>query len=159
MKLRGLIDEDFINYKKPSMFLIFPYCTLKCDIENKINVCQNSSLLKEPIIEINDVTLACRYFSNKITNSIVCGGLEPLDSFDDLINFINIIRNEFKCNDDIVIYTGYTENEIKKELTELEKYINIIVKFGRFIPNNNQHFDEVLGCNLSSDNQYSKKIS
>ena len=31
---RAIIGEDFTNYKEPSMFLIFPYCNLKCDIEN-----------------------------------------------------------------------------------------------------------------------------
>ena len=33
MKLKGLIDEDFVNYKDPSLFLIFPFCTFKCEKE------------------------------------------------------------------------------------------------------------------------------
>lgn len=159
MKLRGLIDEDFSNYKKPSMFLIFPYCTLKCDIENGTHDCQNSSLLKEPLLEVNETTLACRYLSNTITKSIVCGGLEPIDSFSELIEFIDILRTQFKCEDDIVIYTGYYKEEIKNELTELQKYCNIIVKFGRFIPNQQAHFDEVLGVELANKEQFAEKIS
>lgn len=39
------------------------------------------------------------------------------------------------------------------------KWKNIIVKFGRFIPNQHPHYDEVLGINLASDNQYAEKIS
>ncbi len=66
-------------------------------------------------------------------------------------------------NDDIVIYTGYTEEEVvtnfKNYFLLLQKYPNIIIKFGRFIPDQKAHFDEVLGVNLRSNNQYAKKIS
>lgn len=157
MKLRGLIDEDFSNYKKPSMFLIFPYCTLKCDIENGTHECQNSSLLKEPIIEVESEKLVKRYLVNSISKSIVCGGLEPLDSFEELIDFISLFRK--LCTDDIVIYTGYKKEEIENELTQLKEYDNIIVKFGRFIPNQKPHLDEILGVELISDNQFAEKIS
>ena len=30
MKIKGLMTEDFVNYKKVSMTIIFPYCTFKC---------------------------------------------------------------------------------------------------------------------------------
>ena len=30
MKIKGLISEDFVNYKKPAMTIMFPYCTFKC---------------------------------------------------------------------------------------------------------------------------------
>ena len=53
MILKGLIDEDFINYKKPSMVLEFPYCTFKCDKECGRQVCQNSDLASAPNIEIH----------------------------------------------------------------------------------------------------------
>jgi len=33
MIIKGLIDEDFVNYKKPSMTIMMPYCTFKCDKE------------------------------------------------------------------------------------------------------------------------------
>ena len=36
---------------------------------------------------------------------------------------------------------------------------NIIIKFGRFIPNQEGHYDEVLGINLASKNQFGEKIS
>lgn len=154
MKLRGLIDEDFSNYKKPSMFIIFPYCNLKCDIENGSSICQNSSLLKEDIIEVDVDRLINRYLHNGITKSIVCGGLEPIDSFDDLIELISVLRNKYHCLDDVVIYTGYTQEEITSKIIELSSFRNIVIKFGRFIPNQLRHFDDVLGVDLASDNQY-----
>ena len=46
IKIRGLVDEDFVNYKKPAMFIAFPYCTFKCDKECGYSVCQNSSLVE-----------------------------------------------------------------------------------------------------------------
>ena len=49
MLLKGIIDEDFVNYKKCSMTLMFPYCTFKCGED----ICQNSALAKAPIIEVS----------------------------------------------------------------------------------------------------------
>ena len=39
----------------------------------------------------------------------------------------------------------------------LQRY-GIIVKFGRFRPNQEKHFDEVLGIYLASNNQYGKEF-
>ena len=75
----------------------------------------------------------------------------------DLIELIKAFRNI--SNDDIVIYTGYNKNEITIQIKELQKYSNIIIKYGRFIPNCNKHYDEELGIYLSSDNQYAERIS
>lgn len=158
MIIKGLIDEDFVNYKKPSMVIEFPYCNFKCDKECGQSVCQNSSLVKEPNIEISYDNLLIRYLNNPITEAIVLQGLEPLDSFSDVINLILWFRKKYNCLDDIVIYTGYTEEEIEWILQYIKNYKNIIIKFGRFIPNQKPHFDEVLGVKLSSDNQYAKKI-
>ena len=33
MRIKFLVDEDFVNYKKPSMFIGFPSCTWKCEKE------------------------------------------------------------------------------------------------------------------------------
>ena len=63
------------------------------------------------------------------------------------------------CDDDIVIYTGYYENEIKDKIDILKQYKNIVVKFGRYIPNDTEHYDSVLGINLANKEQYGKKIS
>ena len=64
-----------------------------------------------------------------------------------------------KTDDDIVVYTGYNKEEIPEHLMILKKYKNIIMKYGRYIPNKEKHFDEVLGVYLASDNQYGEKIS
>lgn len=163
MKIKGIIDEDFVNYKKPSMTIMFPYCDFKCDKASGRAVCQNSSLAKEPIIEIATETLIERYLNNKITSAIVAQGLEPIDSPYDLCDFILCLRNRYKCDDDVVIYTGYEENDIKAQWFLVDLFNkgvkNIIVKFGRFIPDQKPHYDEVLGVNLASDNQYAKRYS
>lgn len=153
MKIKGLISEDLVNYKKPSMIIIFPYCTFKCGE----GYCQNSELAKAPIIEMNVNNLVDRYINNPITEAVVMQGLEPFDSWNDLKSFIHELREY--CNDDIVIYTGYDKNEIIEKINELSKYINIIVKFGRYIPNQKKHFDDLLGVYLASNNQYAEKIS
>lgn len=167
MKIVGLIDEDIVNYKKTSMYIAFPYCSFKCEKECGEKFCQNSSLVNHPIIEITPEEICDRYVNNPITNAIVCAGLEPFDSRFDLLTLIDCLRRKFECEDDFIIYTGYTEEELKnlnnKEINfiyeNLKNYKNIIIKFGRFIPNQERHYDEILGINLASDNQYAKRIS
>ena len=156
MIVKGVIDEDFVNYKVPSMSVVFPYCTFKCDKECGMSVCQNSSLAKADVIDVSIDALVKRYLRNPITKAIVLNGLEPFDSFEDVFKFIERIR-EFR-KDDIVIYTGYNENEVADYVNRLKNFGNIIIKFGRFVPNNQSHFDDVLGVYLASDNQYAKKI-
>lgn len=80
MKIKGLTEEDFTNYKKISMFIIFPYCTFKCDKEAGCTVCQNSGLANLHAKEIDTDTIVEHYINNPITHAIVCGGLEPIDS-------------------------------------------------------------------------------
>jgi hypothetical protein len=157
IKIKGLINEDFVNYKKPNMFIIFPKCNWKCEKDCGEECCQNKILKNEKEIEINENSLVDSYIDDMITSAIVIGGLEPFDSFEDLTKVISAFR--FSTNDDIVIYTGYNENEISAQISFLSRhYSNIIVKFGRFVPHKESHFEELLGINLSSPNQYAKKI-
>lgn len=157
MKLKGLIDEDIVNYKKTSMFLIMPYCTFKCDLEAGCKVCQNSSLATQRVLEIPIKTIIDRYINNDLTHAIVLGGLEPLDSFEELLELVKAFRRAIP--DDFVIYTGYTEEECQDKIDILKQYPNIIVKFGRFRYNDKSRYDEVLGITLVSENQYAKQIS
>lgn len=156
MKLKGINDYDICNYKKPSMFLIFPYCSFKCDKECGVNVCQNSALAREPVIEVRVADIVHRYLDNPLTHAVVCGGLEPFDSAQDLTLFITYFRMHSK--DPIIIYTGYKEEELTEQIKFLQNFDNIIVKFGRFIPNSPHIYDAILGVELASDNQYAKHI-
>lgn len=157
MKIKGIIAEDFINYKKPSMVIEFPYCNFKCDKECGQKVCQNSSLVRSPTHDIAIDKIVLFYLKNDITQAVVFQGLEPFDSGEDLYQLIKFIRKY--TDDDIVIYTGYTEEEIENEVIILKRlFKNIIIKFGRFIPDQISHFDEILGVTLTSPNQYAKKI-
>lgn len=153
MLIKGLIDEDFVNYKKISMTIMFPFCTFKCGTD----YCQNSPLAHEENIEIDVTEIVSKYINNPITESIVMQGLEPFDSWNDLLEIVKQLRK--KCNDDIVIYTGFNKNEIQEQIKILSNYSNIIIKFGRYIPNQEKHYDEILHVYLASDNQYAEKIS
>lgn len=157
MVVKGIIFEDFVNYKKPAMVIEMPYCNFKCDRESRCQVCQNSKLVSFPNIRIEDQELIARYASNPITEAIVFQGLEPFDSWEELIRFIFEFREEI--DDDIVIYTGYNREEIENFLFDLQRFPNIIIKFGRFIPGRSEKFDDILGVELASDNQYGVKIS
>ena len=157
MKIKNIIEEDFVNYKVPSMFIATSRCDFKCDRECGKNVCQNSPLATAPVFEIDDAKLIKRYLNNDITEAVVIGGLEGFDTFDDMYAFIWRFRQI--CFDPIVIYTGYYPSEIKDKLKKLFKFNNIIVKFGRFIPNDKPRYDEVLGITLASSNQFAQDIN
>lgn len=157
MIIKNLIDEDFVNYKLPSMYIGFPQCDFKCERECGMQVCQNGVLATAKTIYIDAYDLINRYINNPITNAIVIAGLEPFDTWDQLIKFVREIR--WYTNDDIVIYTGYYINEIEDNIKQLKQYVNIVIKFGRFIPNQKSHYEEVLGVSLVSDNQYAERIS
>lgn len=159
MIIKTIVDEDFVNYKKPSMFIAFPKCNWKCEKECGMRVCQNSALATAPDIKVSVRRIIERYLNNTLTSAIVIGGLEPMDSFDSLRWLIRVIRNTYLCDDNIVIYTGYYKEEIADKIKTIGAYKNIIIKFGRFIPNQKPHYDDVLGIYLASDNQYAEKIS
>ena len=160
MKIKGLQDEDFVNYKKPSMFIGTSICDWKCCNEQCLDksICQNSSLANSKTIDVSADEIYRRYINNPITKAVVIGGLEPMLQFSDVLELIKIFRDN-SCNDDIVIYTGYYKEEIADKIALLSKYKNIIIKFGRFIPNQEKHYDEVLGVYLASNNQHAEKIS
>ena len=158
MILKGLIDTDFVNYKVPCMVLEFPKCSFKCDKECGQPVCQNNILASAPDIQIDVRELFQRYTSNPITEAIVCQGLEPFDSWDDLYGLVYWFKGINAIKDDIVIYTGYTKKEITDELEKLSQFDGIVIKFGRYIPNRQSHYDNVLGVYLASDNQYGERM-
>ena len=78
--------------------------------------------------------------------------------FGDVTKNYRRLENNDKVNDDIIIYTGYYQEEISDMLTYLKKYDNIIIKFGRYLTNQKSKFEPLLGVTLVSDNQYAKRI-
>ena len=148
MKLIFLEDNDIVNFKLNSMFLGFPKCSFKCGAD----FCQNAALMNEPPIDISIEDLVKRYQENPLSHAIVCGGLEPLDTPVEL--GVAIINFRKVTNDPIVIYTGYTQKEKEHFIKQFGLYDNIIVKYGRYIPNRPSRYDDLLGVELASDNQY-----
>lgn len=160
MKIIALLEEDFTNYKLPSMFIALGHCDWKCCKEANIpiTVCQNSELAKEKEIEVSVDEIFHRYIQNPITKAIVLGGLEPMTVSGYVLDLIEYFRTH-GCDDDFVIYTGYYAVEIPAIMTQLLKYKNVVVKQGRFTPDRPKRYDDVLGVTLVSDNQYAERIS
>ena len=151
--VKSIVDENFQDYKKASMFIAFPKCDFKCfqELGLEISGCQNYEILKMPDIKIKIDKVFERYVKNPITEAVVLGGLEPFFNFDEVYNLISYFRQK-NCNDDFVIYTGYYPNEV-------ENYVEKLKKFGRFIPKSASVFDKILGVKLASKNQFAEKIS
>jgi len=160
LRISNLKDEDFVNYKKPSMFIGTCFCNWKCCDEAGISreVCQNYQLHNSKQHNLTFEQIYRRYINNPLTSAIVIGGLEPILQSEEVIGLIKYFR-EHNCHDDFVIYTGYYEEEIQNVIDTLKEFDNIIFKFGRFKPNQEKHWDEVLGVYLISDNQFGKKVS
>ena len=136
--IKQILHESFSDYKKCSMLICGCKCTFKCGKE----LCQNSPLAKTPTKEIEIEKIVKAYLKNSLTSAIVFGGLEWMDQFLELLECIEAFRE--KTLNDIVIYTGYDKNEIEEKIILLKKYKNIIVKFGRYVPGQQAHFDPVL---------------
>ena len=155
MLIKGIKDECFGDFKMPGMLIVFPWCKgFKCDKENGNQICQNSHLANEPVIEIAPQEIVDRYLNNPIPKALICGGLEPFDSIHELYLLITEFRK--KSDDPIVIYTGYTEDECNQMLgfQQIKWSGNIYIKYGRFQPNHQPHYDDILGVTLASNNQY-----
>lgn len=159
MHCLGVIDCDCINNKDITYTILSGYkCTFKCNKEANDTVCHNASLSNNEPIIIEIDKLINRYINQDIAHCITFQGLEPLDSLKELLWFIYKFR---KVSDDkIFIWTGYTKKECKDliALIKMMNWGNIVFKFGRYIPGHKPHYDEVLGVNLASDNQWGEEI-
>lgn len=160
MRIKDLIDEDFINYKNPCMFISTCMCDWKCCKEAgiPIDVCQNHGTSSNPDIDMPISKIYERYINNPITKAVVIGGLEPILQYKEVLELVEYFRDH-DCQDDIVIYTGYYPHEIYDKLYEFVKYKNIVFKFGRYKPDTPSIFDKVLGVELASNNQYGAKLN
>ena len=159
MKIKIYVEESLEYYKNPVLLIASPSCTFKCCKEAGIDVkvCQNAPWALKPTYEIDNNMLIQLYENSRIMKGVVFAGLEPLDSFEETLGFIKEFRE--KTQDDVILYTGYKEEEVQNKISQLSQFPNIIVKFGRYIPNAPSRYDPVLGVTLASDNQYAKKIS
>ncbi len=159
IKIKEIVDENFQDYRKASMFIATEKCDFKCMTELGLDtsICQNEGSLKKPSLVYSFESIFDRYTKNLITKAIVIGGLEPMLQFPEVFGLVEYFRSK-GINDDVVIYTGYYKHEIMDKVEKLKQFKNIIVKFGRFIPNSERKFDKELGIFLSSSNQYSEKI-
>ena len=160
IRVKEIVDENFQDYKKPSMLISSVSCDFKClkELNMDISICQNMKISRLPNKVVSIKSIFERYISNPITKAVILGGLEPILQFDEIINLISYFRFN-GCDDDFVIYTGYNPNEIEDKTQEFKKFKNIIIKYGRFIPNQTSKYDKVLGVSLSSENQHGLKLS
>lgn len=159
MRLKFIKPEDFVNYRKCSMFLGTCFCDWKCCHEANVpeSVCHNREWGSNPICDIDDSEIVSKYLANGLTSAVVVGGLEPMLQFDELLGLVKAFRE--KTQDDIVVYTGYYPDEIPDKVAALSEYPNIVIKFGRYVPDKPSRYDDVLGVTLASDNQFAKRIS
>lgn len=160
MIAKAIVDEDYTNYRHPSMLIVCSQCSFKCCRENNLPTatCQNYGLHTLPTQTFTDKTIYQQYINNPITKALVFGGLEPFDTFESMYQLIKYFRDH-GCNDPAIIYTGYTKEEISENCLKLMTLPFIICKFGRYLPNQTPHYDDVLGVTLASDNQYAQYIS
>ena len=160
IEIKGIIWEDLVNYKKISTTLMMPKCSFKCDKENRVQVCQNWELAAAPSQTVLIEDVIKKHMQNPLTEAIVLQGLEPLDSMVDVCTVAASLK-ALKCHDDLIIYTGYNKSEIEPALIQNLAFLTpgkLIIKWGRYIPNQKPHFDPILEVNLASDNQYAEEI-
>ena len=91
MRLTNLKHEDFVNYKKPSLFIGTCYCDFKCCDEGGFDrsICQNHSLYNSKQHELTSEQLYNRYINNPITSAIVIGGLEPILQVEEVLDLLS----------------------------------------------------------------------
>ena len=98
------------------------------------------------------------YSENPLTKAFCFQGLEPFDSFMDLIELIAFIRIYKRCDDLIIIYTGYNPDEDPIVEKAIRKYHNLIIKWGRYIKDDEPYYNDMLGVTLASKNQWTERI-
>ena len=152
-------DSDLINYSEPTFNILAGIsCTFKC-CPNNPEICHNNPLCNQNPIRCEIPKLIERFNNQNLCKTITFQGLECLDNLKQILWFIYHFRKT--NNNTIIIWTGYTKDECEDLIyliKEKMKWENIIIKYGRFIPDQQPHYDEVLGVELASDNQYAERI-
>ncbi len=160
IKVKDIKPEVFQDYKKCSMFIGVSTCDFKCcrEVNLPCSTCQNSGVNSQEDIIVDYENIFKMFQNSLLSEAIVIGGLEPFLQADEVVQLIHYFRDRGVKND-FVIYTGYYPEEISKDTLEtLKKLENVVIKYGRYIPDRPNRFDEVLGVTLASDNQYAVKL-
>lgn len=153
MEIKGVIWEDFNNYRLPSLFIGTSSCPHNCE------GCQNEALKLVKGVKVTNAFLIDAYVNNPITKAIVLGGLDPLMTFEDTYSFVKDVRKR-GINDTIIIYTGFKEEVVDHWVEKLVALGgHLVVKYGKYIKGHEPHMDSVLGVRLASDNQYAKEYN
>ena len=131
MNIKTIVDEDFVQYKEPCMYIGTVSCDGKCCFEADIplSVCLNDEWRLAATIPMADDDIITRYLSNQITKAICFAGLEPFEQFGEVYDFVSKLRNDYHCDDTVIIYTGYNKDEIQTYVKKLQRFKNIIIKF------------------------------
>jgi hypothetical protein len=157
MKLLAQPKTVFNDYKKVGLYVPTSCCTFKCVTEAKEKgiefiECQNHALLG-----CNKINMSAKDIYNMVqedvfVEAVILSGLDPLDSFEETIEFIDEFR---KLSDmEIVIFTGYKEEEISNKMSLLSKYNGITMKVGRYDPTIPPRYDPIGEVTLATGNQY-----
>lgn len=174
MLLLGVKTDNVTDYKKTSLLIAFPNCIGKC------KGCQNQHLIDNPqnkeYLQVTADSIADFYNRLSTHNAIVMAGLEPLDSFNDVIDIIHSFGKIITRDTDIIIYSGYNtdeyEDKFKQDLINAFKAVTavndkircLIIKLGRYdedclVRDNKEWFNRHLGVKLATTNQYTIKYN
>lgn len=158
MKIKYYQNKNLQFYKEPCLFIATNTCDFKCNIGCQEPVCNYYELACMDDEKIFAFDLCNAFIHNDETKAVVFGGLEPLMSLDYILTFLRLFRENFKCDDVVVIYSGYEKSEVLDKIEQLKSFPNIIMKFGRKLKNQSKKFDELLGVYID-ENQYTERIS
>jgi len=158
IKLCGKPEMVLNDYKKTGLYVTIGInCTGKCWKKQGLNskICQNWEYNnKYSLFSIEEIIK--EYYRNPFISCYILTGMEPFDNFEEMLLLISEIRISNDC--DIVIYSGYNKEELEKHIETLKKFKNIIIKFGIYAVDLPRIYDDVLGIELISSNQYAKRI-
>jgi len=158
MRILQIEDEVFSDYSKISMLVVVPFCTTCCwkELGLDSSICQNDNPRGLPILDYSNRKIIERYVNNPLTNAIVFGGMDAWDSINEIIELIKLFRET--SDDDVVLYTGRKYSEIASKMYDLERFKNVYVKVGRYIPNQKPVIDKITGVKLANRGQYFIKV-
>lgn len=94
MKLKGVVMEDFVNYKKPSLFLITSQCDWKCckELGIDISICQNEPMAKQETKDVSAESIYNAYINNDITKAIILADLSQCCNLKRCLMLLNILE-------------------------------------------------------------------